>query len=95
MARGETPAASDWVYQGYRMTIFSDPEEQVFESSLKDQRLQFYPAKAMAAAGGDMSYAKAWAPHVVIDRELITGQNPFSDKALAKALVEKLDGARQ
>ncbi|WP_317847110.1 type 1 glutamine amidotransferase domain-containing protein [Pseudomonas sp. HTZ2] len=95
LARGETPAASDWVYQGYRMTIFSDPEEQVFESSLKDQRLQFYPAKAMAAAGGDMSYAKAWAPHVVIDRELITGQNPFSDKALAKALVEKLDGARQ
>ncbi|ANY86799.1 MULTISPECIES: type 1 glutamine amidotransferase domain-containing protein [Pseudomonas] len=93
LARGETPAASDWVYQGYRMTIFSDPEEQVFEGSLKDQRLQFYPAKAMAAAGGSMSYAKAWAPHVVIDRELITGQNPFSDQALAKALVEKLDSA--
>lgn len=93
LARGETPAASDWVYQGYRMTIFSDPEEQVFEGSLKDQRLQFYPAKAMAAAGGSMSYASAWAPHVVIDRELITGQNPFSDKALAKALVEKLDSA--
>jgi len=91
LARGETPAASDWTYRGYRMTIFSDPEEQVFEGSLKEQRLQFYPAKAMAGAGGDMSYAQAWQPHVVVDRELITGQNPFSDKALAKALLEQLE----
>ncbi|QXH34006.1 type 1 glutamine amidotransferase domain-containing protein [Pseudomonas muyukensis] len=93
LARGETPAASDWTYRGYRMTIFSDPEEQVFEGSLKQQRLQFYPAKAMAGAGGDMSYAQAWKPHVVVDRELITGQNPFSDKALAKALLEQLEAA--
>jgi len=91
LARGETPAASDWTYRGYRMTIFSDPEEQVFEGSLKEQRLQFYPAKAMAGAGGDMSYAQAWQPHVVVDRELITGQNPFSDKALAAALLEQLE----
>lgn len=96
LARGETPAAGDWTYQGYRMTIFSDPEEQVFEGSLKDQRLQFYPAKAMASAGGDMSYAEAWQPHVVVDRELITGQNPFSDKALADALLERLEaGAKK
>ena len=90
LARGETPAATDWLYKGYRMTIFSDPEEQVFEGSLKGQRLLFYPAKAMATAGGDMAYAKAWQPNVVVDRELITGQNPFSDKLLAKALLEKL-----
>lgn len=38
-----------------------------------------------------MSYAQAWQPHVVVDRELITGQNPFSDKALAKALLEQLE----
>lgn len=92
LARGEKPAASDWVYQGYKMTIFSDPEEQVFEGSLKDERLLFYPAKAMAGAGGDMRYATAWQPNVVVDRELITGQNPFSDKVLAKALLEKLAG---
>ncbi|HGY9626348.1 type 1 glutamine amidotransferase domain-containing protein [Pseudomonas juntendi] len=91
LARSEAPAARDWVYQGYRMTIFSDPEEQVFEGSLKDRRLQFYPAKAMAAAGGQMAYAEAWKPYVVVDRELITGQNPFSDKALAKALIEQLE----
>ncbi|MDH0133768.1 type 1 glutamine amidotransferase domain-containing protein [Pseudomonas asiatica] len=90
LARGEKSAATDWLYKGYKMTIFSDPEEQVFEGSLKDQRLLFYPANAMAMAGGDMGYAKAWQPNVVVDRELITGQNPFSDKALAKVLLEKL-----
>ena len=90
LARGEKPAANDWLYKGYKMTIFSDPEEQVFEGSLKDQRLLFYPANALAMAGGDMGYAKAWQPNVVVDRELITGQNPFSDKALAKVLLEKL-----
>jgi putative intracellular protease/amidase len=41
-----------------------------------------------------MSYSKEWTPNVVVDRELITGQNPFSDHALAKALVEKLGATR-
>lgn len=94
LARGETPAAKDWIYQGYRMTIFSDPEEQVFEGSLEGERILFYPAKAMEAAGGNLSYAKAWSPNVVVDRELITGQNPFSDHELAKALVNKLEEAK-
>ncbi|XQE68185.1 type 1 glutamine amidotransferase domain-containing protein [Pseudomonas sp. P3C3] len=91
LVRGERPAAADWTYQGYRMTIFSDPEEAVFESSLDGARIRYYPAPAMAAAGGDMQYAKAWQPHVVVDRELITGQNPFSDKALAEALINQLE----
>ena len=91
LVRGERPAAADWTYQGYRMTIFSDPEEAVFEGSLDGARIRYYPAPAMAAAGGDMQYAKAWQPHVVVDRELITGQNPFSDKALAEALIDQLE----
>ncbi|MFD2642993.1 type 1 glutamine amidotransferase domain-containing protein [Pseudomonas japonica] len=93
LARGEKPAAKDWIYQGYRMTIFADAEEQVFESSLNGDRILFYPAKAMETAGGDMSYVQAWNPNVVVDRELITGQNPFSDHALGKALVSKLGEA--
>lgn len=88
--QGQKAAATDWIYQGYQMTIFSDPEEAVFEGSLGGRKLQFYPAAAMANAGGAMQYADAWKPHVVVDRELITGQNPFSDKALAAALLEKL-----
>ncbi len=94
LARGEKPAANDWIYQGYRMTIFSDPEERVFEGSLNGERILFYPATAMSGAGGDMDYAKEWAPKVVVDRELITGQNPFSDHELAKALVAKLGSGK-
>lgn len=90
LARGERPAARDWTYQGYRMTIFSEPEEVQFESSLKGDKIRYYPGQAMSAAGGELQYAEAWKPNVVVDRELITGQNPFSDHALAKTLIDKL-----
>ena len=42
-----------------------------------------------------MQYSEAWTPNVVIDRELITGQNPFSDKALAAAMLDKLATATE
>lgn len=85
-----TGKAKNWIYSGYRMTIFADAEEAVFEGSLNGDKLRYYPARAMATAGGDMQFAKAWEPHVVVDRELITGQNPFSDQALAQALIAAL-----
>lgn len=83
--------ARNWIYSGYRMTIFSDAEEKVFEDSLQGDKLRYYPAKAMAQAGGQMQFADAWQPNVVVDRELITGQNPFSDHALAAALIKSLN----
>lgn len=89
--RGEQQDANNWLYEGYRMTIFSTPEEQYFESTLEDASLLYYPADAMSGAGGDMQYADMWAPHVVVDRELITGQNPFSDDLLAEKLIEQLN----
>lgn len=86
-----TTPASNWIYAGYRMTIFSDPEEQVFEASLQGDKLRYYPAQAMSQAGGRMQFAMAWQPNVIVDRELITGQNPYSDRALATALLAALD----
>lgn len=87
---GEKASANNWIYDGYKMTIFSDPEERVFESSLEGKKLKFYPAMAMENAGGNMAFASEWQPNVVVDRELITGQNPFSDKLLAEKLLEML-----
>ena len=49
----------------------------------------------MQQAGGNMQYSEAWTPNVVVDRELITGQNPFSDKALAAAMLDKLATATE
>lgn len=82
--------AEGWIYHGYQMTIFSNEEEHVFENSLHGDKLRYYPANAMEKAGGNMQFAKAWQPHVVIDRELITSQNPYSDHALAQALLKAL-----
>lgn len=82
--------SKDWIYKGYRMTIFSNAEE---DHALKDKpyRLPFYVQDALQLAGGKTSKAvKNWAPHVVRDRELITGQNPGSDKALADTLIKVL-----
>ncbi|MCG9734287.1 type 1 glutamine amidotransferase domain-containing protein [Pseudoalteromonas shioyasakiensis] len=87
---GEKASANNWIYDGYKMTIFSDSEERVFESSLEGKKLKFYPAMAMENAGGNMAFASEWQPNVVVDRELITGQNPFSDKLLAEKLLEML-----
>lgn len=84
--------AKDWVYAGYRMTVFSASEEKVAEEHLLKGELYFDMPKALRLAGGDVSVTPTnFAANVVVDRELITGQNPASDHALAKALVDALD----
>ena len=87
----EQASSDNWIYEGYKMTIFSTPEEEYFESTLDDAKLLYYPADAMAQAGGNMEYKSMWAPNVVVDRELITGQNPFSDELLAEKLLQQLN----
>ncbi|MHC6646688.1 type 1 glutamine amidotransferase domain-containing protein [Alteromonas sp. HB246098] len=87
----EQATSENWIYEGYKMTIFSTPEEEYFESTLDDAKLLYYPADAMAQAGGIMEYKEMWAPNVVVDRELITGQNPFSDELLAEKLLQQLN----
>lgn len=84
--------AKGWQYAGYRMTVFSDTEEKVVEDYILHAKLYFNMIEALTAAGGDVSKTKVdFEPNVVIDRELITGQNPRSDHPIAKALIEMLD----
>ncbi|MBT2560262.1 type 1 glutamine amidotransferase domain-containing protein [Pedobacter sp. ISL-68] len=83
--------AKDWIYSGYRMTIFSNAEEDDALKA-KKQKLPFYVADALSSSGAKLQKAQAlWAPYVVRDRELITGQNPASDHALADTLVKVLN----
>lgn len=95
---GDPAKAADWArgwqYAGYRMTIFSNSEEKVVEDNLIHAKLYFYMVDALTAAGGELVVgATDFEPHVVEDRELITGQNPRSDHPLAKAFVAALDRA--
>ncbi len=95
MVAGHPGAASqlagEWPYAGYAMTIFSNSEEAPVEKDVLGARLPYAVADALKAAGGELSQGTVdYQPHVVVDRELITGQNPRSDNALAQRLIEAL-----
>jgi putative intracellular protease/amidase len=48
--------------------------------------------EALRAAGAEVSTnPEDFAPYLVVDRELITGQNPGSDHLLATALIGALE----
>jgi putative intracellular protease/amidase len=85
-------AAREWPYAGYRLTVFSTSEEKWAEDNLFDVKLPFYMPDALRLAGAKVTTGVAdWAANVVVDRELITGQNMASDRPLAAALIEALD----
>lgn len=84
--------AKGWPYAGYEMTIFSASEEKWVENDILHAKMYFNPPQALTDAGGNVKTTKVdFEPNVVIDRELITGQNPRSDHPIAEKLVEALD----
>lgn len=82
--------ARDWIYKDYRMTIFSDDEEKIAESGKLKGPVTYYPLQALKSAGGVAVVKPAWTSHVVVDRELVTAQNPNSVEEFALALVKRL-----
>ena len=94
-AAGAQAKAKGWIYAGYKMTIFSTAEEQQREPLEIGGKVLFYPDFALRTAGGDVSVLAPWKSYVLQDRELISGQNPFSDEALLKLLLPALDGEEQ
>lgn len=85
----DTPA-QDWIYAGYTMTVFSNLEERLAESKMP-ANMQFHIESALKDAGAKMDVA--WIPmqaKVVVDRELVTGQNPSSDDTLATTFLNML-----
>jgi putative intracellular protease/amidase len=86
-----TPA-KDWIYSGYNMTVFSNTEEEAAENAyLNGGKMYFYPENALKIAGGNyLSNNKDWAANVVVDSELITGQNPASANDVATEILKML-----
>ncbi|MEQ1877321.1 MAG: type 1 glutamine amidotransferase domain-containing protein [Bdellovibrionia bacterium] len=85
----------NWIYRDYAMTAFSTKEELQEEPNGSDNALggfvKFYPDEALGFAGGKVTVnATKWKSLAVRDRELITGQNPMSDKEFAALLVKAL-----
>jgi putative intracellular protease/amidase len=92
---GARQKARDWIYAGYKMTIFSTAEEQQREPAEIGGKVLFYPDFALLTAGGNVSVIAPWGSYVIQDRELISGQNPFSDQALVKLLLPALQQKRK
>jgi putative intracellular protease/amidase len=84
--------ARDWQYAGYKMTVFSASEEKPIEDNVLHGKLYFNMPDALSRLGGEVTTTPIdFSPHVIEDRELITGQNPRSDHPIAARLVAALD----
>lgn len=93
-ARGRVTPRPDWIYAGYKMTVMSNTEERWAEQRgrLGDGQMKFLPQTALEQAGADYrSNLLPWRPNMVVDRELITGQNPESTRAVAEELLKRLE----
>jgi putative intracellular protease/amidase len=81
-----------WPLAGYRMTAFSHAEELVTDMA---GQLPFVLQIELERLGAQYSRADViWGSHIVEDRNLITGQNPYSSTAIAEALVERLTATK-
>ncbi len=84
---------SKWPFAGYRLTCFSHSEELVTNMA---GQLPFVLELEVRRLGGIYEKADAiWGSHVVVDRNLVTGQNPYSSKALAEAFIKKLNDVKK
>jgi putative intracellular protease/amidase len=83
---------SNWIYKGYKMTAFSNDEEEAGKGWLGGGEMKFYPQDALTYAGAIYKKnRKIWEPNVVVDRELITGQNPASASSVAMEILKRLN----
>ncbi|MGW0188289.1 type 1 glutamine amidotransferase domain-containing protein [Streptomyces sp. NPDC003362] len=74
-------------FAGYRVAAFTDAEET--QGGLADKAKWLLQSR-LAEAGVDVRAGEPWAPNVVVDRNLVTGQNPASSGPLAAELLKKL-----
>ncbi len=82
-----TVDGGDFPYEGYRVTAFSNAEETASEVG---KHLKITPETALKNAGARYSKGPDWQSYVVEDRELITGQNPASSRAIADAVLKRI-----
>lgn len=93
-AGDKATAEKEWIYADYKITVFSNNEEEASKAQLKGGEMKFYPETALSQAGAKIVVEDLWQANVIEDRELITGQNPASAVGVGKRLVEKLKNVK-
>ncbi|MFC8520756.1 type 1 glutamine amidotransferase domain-containing protein [Streptomyces sp. NPDC057257] len=74
-------------YAGYRITAFTNTEERLAGSA---EKAKWLLQDRLIEAGLKVEVGEPWAPHVEVDRNVVTGQNPASSGPLAAELLKKL-----
>ena len=74
-------------FKGYDVAAFTNAEET--QAGFAD-KAKWLLQDRLVEAGLNVRVAQPWAPYVVVDRNLVTGQNPASSAPLAAELLKKL-----
>ncbi|MFI2207786.1 type 1 glutamine amidotransferase domain-containing protein [Streptomyces sp. NPDC020192] len=74
-------------FQGYDVAAFTNEEET--QGGFAD-KAKWLLQDRLTEAGVNVQAGEPWAPNVVVDRNLVTGQNPASSAPLAAELLKKL-----
>jgi putative intracellular protease/amidase len=94
MTRGDANAAQKlgqgWIYAGYLMTAFTTSEERLAEERLLQGRVRYYPTEALAQAGARVVTGPDRKSLALQDRNLVTGQQPFSDDEFTRVFMAAL-----
>ena len=72
---------------GKKVTGFTNTEEEAVQLT---KVVPFLVEDMLKAAGGQYSKGADWAPYVLVDGTLITGQNPASSEQGAHAVLQQL-----
>lgn len=82
----------DWIYKDYNMTCFPKSAEQEFEENIFSGHLKYYLDEKLKEHGAKIEpESPRGVPHTVVDRELITGQDPFASKKVGTIFLNKLN----
>jgi putative intracellular protease/amidase len=74
-------------FAGRRLTVFTDEEERTGGTG---ENTPWWVETALRDAGVVIESAAPWSDHVVVDGNLITGQNPQSSASVARRVLEAL-----
>ncbi|MFA3839776.1 type 1 glutamine amidotransferase domain-containing protein [Streptomyces aureus] len=74
-------------FAGYKVTGFTNTEET--QAGFAD-KAKWLLQDRLVNAGVDFQEGEPWAPKTVVDRNLVTGQNPSASAPLAAELLKKL-----
>ncbi|MEP7285256.1 MAG: type 1 glutamine amidotransferase domain-containing protein [Chloroflexota bacterium] len=76
------------IVKGYQVTGFTNAEEDAANLTTE---MPFLLQDKLTELGAEFIATPLWNDHVVVDRKLITGQNPQSSKSTAQAVIDLLE----